>query len=81
MSGEILKLAKECDTTESFDFIGDTILAEFCESFYRAAFNAGLEAAAKVCDDLGKLNCPIETDSRWQWGECSSAIRALEMKP
>lgn len=77
MNDEILKLAKECDAGNSFDFIGDYPLIEFCEAFYRAAFNAGLEAAAKRLEEMVQL------------GEASvsevcvgvETIRALEKRP
>ena len=69
MNYEILKLAKECDTTDSFDFVGDTILMEFCEAFYRAAFNAGLEAAATKSARMANGN------------SIAAAIRALEKRP
>lgn len=42
------------------------------ERFYRAAFNAGIEAAAKMCDD--------KTDIAWNAGIITLAIRELEMK-
>ena len=34
------------------------------------------EACAKVCDELAELNRFSETDSMWEWAECSAAIRA-----
>lgn len=41
-------------------------------------FNAALEEAAKVCDELAELGRTSPTDSMWQHGECAAAIRALK---
>lgn len=69
MNDEILKLAKECGY-----WSGQTVEMNEAgiEAFYRAAFNAGLEAGAKVCDD----------NERWiNASHIGSLIRALEMRP
>lgn len=64
-----LKLAKECDLVR-WDF--DSLSFELCgsvenlEAFYRAAFNAGLEAAAKH----------IESDTH----NYAACIRTLKVK-
>lgn len=41
------------------------------EAFYRAAFNAGIEAAAKVCEKFDSM----------RWSGAPEEIRKLEMKP
>jgi hypothetical protein len=52
------------------------------ESFYRAAFNAGLEAAAKVCEERHDLKIATTYDWTRQVGQYFvTAIYALEMKP
>lgn len=67
-----LVLAKECgincDTTGKFWLMREDSL----EAFYRAAFNAGIEDAAKKFD--GKIFA-------YDYRELAAAIRALEMKP
>lgn len=71
---EILKLAKECGARrlmspvkhESLGLMGNDEI----EDFYKAAFNAGIEAAAKHLDDMWYRT---QTD-------CSDAIRKLELK-
>lgn len=69
MNEEILKLAKEYG-----DWNGETVEMNDVgiESFYREAFNAGLEAAANEC-----RNAAPTLDGSL----CEEAIRTLEMKP
>ena len=69
MNEEILKLAKECGIFIPFE---RTDVGPHMEAFYRAAFNAGLEAAAIEC-----RNAAPTLDGSL----CEEAIRALEMKP
>ena len=75
MNEEIIKLAKDCgywsgETVEMND-IG-------IESFYKAAFNAGLEAAEMVmkhdCDCGVPCDCYSPTTAKYQ-------IRAMKDKP
>ena len=84
MNDEILKLAKECGITHNTWDYQDKCAVE---AFYRAAFNAGIEAAAKECESLAGED-PIfksnENDYPSGWldasNECGWAIRALKGK-
>lgn len=83
MSGEILKLAKECGVDIFFDskfgspdYYHANSSIPALEAFYRAAFNAGLEAAADAADKELEGDCSNATRDA-----VSDAIRALEMKP
>ena len=53
MTEEILKLAKECfhDNWTPEDYY--TVSPEQIEAFYRAAFNAGVDAAARLAYGTG----------------------------
>ena len=62
---EVLKLAKACFCNS--EHVDDQDI----KAFYRAAFNAGLEAAASRCAD-------VATPDAYYIAE---QIRALEMKP
>ena len=83
MNKEILKLAKEhnaCTMSKDGKVYCVTFGNEELEAFYRAAFNAGLEAAAKVvdanikqCSPTGYLQEVLVSNA--------AAIRALEIKP
>lgn len=72
MNEEILKLAKEC-WPEEFRYDTDdryvTFKFEELTAFYRAAFNAGIEAAVKVCKECPEHNCG-----------CFREVGELEMK-
>lgn len=68
MNPDILKLAKEFETQDGYYMLIDSEL----EAFYRAAFNAGLEAAAKVCDVIEPRISSSATT------ECAAAIRSMK---
>jgi hypothetical protein len=73
---DIIRLAMAYGFTGSFDVDGNlTYDATFVEAVTEAVANER-EACAKVCDELAELNRFSETDSMWEWSECSAAIRA-----
>lgn len=75
MNEEILKLAQECGIQINHRF-GEIYTGNVqLEAFYRAAFNAGIEAAAKVCDS--RHSACMEPEIR----EVAIEIRTLEIKP
>ena len=61
------------------------VTKEQIEAFYRAAFNAGLEAAAKVCDetDVERTNYCMNVYEEGDAYKANvlGAIRALEKRP
>lgn len=67
MNDDILKLAKECFCVIDGEWI--SFLEVDLEAFYRAAFNAGLEAAATKSARMANGN------------SIAVAIRALKEKP
>lgn len=68
---EILKLAKKCGIgSDCKHFVPEKEI----KAFYRAAFNAGIEAAAQVCDNNKQSHY---TDNALT---CADHIRNLEMK-
>ncbi len=79
MTNEILKLAKECGagSTNNGTIV---IYQEGIEAFYRAAFNAGIEAAAKVCEsqeDLEYATGKVDHNERSWCSHLAQAIRGL----
>ena len=68
MNDEILKLAKECVVTAGENWV---------EAFFKAAFNAGLEAAVLVCENTNFAGVPTYGTEGF---ECAASIRALEKK-
>jgi len=54
MTSPAIKLARECDAKQEFDFVGDAPLMAFCETFYAKSQAQALRNAAddyhKDCD-------------------------------
>lgn len=87
MNDEILKLAKKCGIPDAdIDSLNEHH-PDALEAFYRATFNAGLDAAVK---ELEKYQIPVgnsrsgELACEWTYAalkEIRDAIRALKEKP
>lgn len=80
---EILKLAKECGARrlmspvkhESLGLMGNDEI----EDFYKAAFNAGIEAAADVADSFVHGTDDDPRDPNAVASEIGQTIKALEI--
>mgnify|MGYP003345571113 CR=1 FL=1 len=75
---DIIRMAREAGFKTPDSLFPDTyICKEFhLQHFAKLVAAAEREACAKVCEDLAELNRVSPTDSMWEWGECSAAIRA-----
>ena len=71
MNDEILKLCEQ--TNLDLHWTQNDNLAKF----YRAAFNAGIEAARAVCESTNFAGVPTYGTNGF---ECARSIRKLEMK-
>ncbi len=70
---EILKLANECFIDENY------LTAVQIEAFYKAAFNAGIEAAADVADSFVHGTDDDPRDPNAVASEIGQTIKALEI--
>ena len=79
---EIIEIARQAgffindELTITSPFIEDICISPMLKEFAKLVAAKEREACAKVCDELAELNRFSETDSMWEWSECSAAIRA-----
>jgi hypothetical protein len=75
---EIIEMARQADPFGEHGrlYVMAQLTPETIEAFAKLVAEREREACAKLCDELAELNRFSETDSMWEWAECSAAIRA-----
>ena len=71
-----IRLAMEYGFTGGFDALGNLTFDVTVVEAILEAIQHEREACAKICEELAELSRTSDTDSMWEWGECTAAIRA-----